>query len=210
MRDARTVSNQQWLQAENAWRAPFERVLRNHAEFVGYTVASNPQYWAIFDYLPDLRSPSGTGQIAIPYQVPDDLLLAVTASATVVITATPDVNSVGFLGAAIGYLQSTQANQPQDVNCVPVNFNNTIPQLGSLGFLNNPEAAISYDPTSLPVGGVDFPIWTKTATDPLSSQVYIDRSGPGIFWFAALLQVNGNTNINPAAEVVTRWEWAPV
>lgn len=210
MRDARTINNQQWLQAENAWRAPFERVIRNHIENIDYSVASQPQYWAVFDYLPDLRSPSGTGQVAIPFQSTDEILVGVTASATLVVNATADVASIGFLGAAIGYLRNQQSNQPQDINCVPVNFGNTIPQLGQLGFLNNPEQSVSYDPTSLPVGGVDFPIWTRTAVDPLTSQVYLDRSGPGIYWFASLVQVNGSVDAVAAASVITRWEWAPV
>lgn len=220
MRDRRYIEAQQWLRDEQAWRADWERLVRTSPQVLEYNVASNPQYWIYLDYLPDLISGmtgksgglpvSAPGpQIVIPKKTHDVPVISVSVKAHMS-TDSGNVNTAGFLGAVLGYLPSSSGHEPNDTNAVPIDAGNSIPSLGNIGYVNGPEDAVSYDPTSLPVGGVNFPIWTRSNVEPLTTQVYLDRSGPGILWYAAIVQINANLDVSDAVTVTSRWTWAPV
>lgn len=206
MRDQRFYENQQYLAAEGQTLCPWQRVVRSHQENLDYNaINAQPNYWFALDYLPDL-----TEQIMVTAPAHDSPLVEITVSSTLNNLNTGVVNTLGILAAAFGYLPTAANTEPSDINCLPISSGSTIPTVPDVPFIRGPEAFVAYDPTSLPVGGVNFPIWLRTVADPISTVVKLDRSGPGIFWYTVLVQINGNAIATAVADVTTRWEWAPV
>ena len=106
----------------------------------------------------------------------------------------PAVQFIGFTCAYLGYAPTPHG--PVDLGA------------GSIPGINSGVAVLplvdsaDYDPVSLPVGGVTFPIWQRKSIDPLTADHYIERAdNPNFLVGCTIVQVQASTALSPAATV---------
>jgi hypothetical protein len=115
--------------------------------------------------------------------------------------ASQDANttSVGFIYAELAYDPSRDVKKfqpPQDFGLV---FPSPPPLI--------PLAAEAYDPVLMPLGGANFPTWTKTSTGVLNVNTYAnDDDNPGTLWGVGAVQVIGSL-IGATATVTHHLHW---
>ena len=182
---------------------------------LNYTVASNPQYYLVGHRLvmPATQAPP----VAPPSADASRLLIDVTFDATMFPNPAGVASYWGFLGGQM--LHSSNAGFAQG-SFPPATTNNNIApfvteQGSSWTTPGGPPTTImqqvSYDPISLPVGGVNYPIWTQPTLDPMTVRCYAkDASNPGNLWGVAVCQILDSLAESPAVYCLTRmwWQWA--
>lgn len=106
----------------------------------------------------------------------------------------PSIQYIGILGAYLGYPPVPPTTPNIDLGA---------PQIPSPPTLDPRIDAVEYDPTNLPVGGVDFPIWQRKVVDPLHADHFLTpQENPHALVGFVLIQVTGSTFVNPAATVL--------
>lgn len=150
--------------------ADFEKVIRSSAVTAGFNGGiTAPQYFTVSDYVPDLQSRLLTG----PGAGGPEPVVAISVQAFLQIIDTANVQYAGIVAARIGYV-----NVPGGGSAILTTSGASFPSTGWTQLL----AAEAYDPMSLPLGGVDYPVWTRAASDPLAANIRLDRAGPGYPW----------------------------
>jgi hypothetical protein len=98
-----------------------------------------------------------------------------------IIARTPAVNTAGILCTEFAFANLPDPNPPAFLsNTLPILDQNSLPLI-----------AQAYDPTGLPIGGVNFPIWTRAVSDPLIATIYAnDTENTGRLWAMAFIQIN--------------------
>lgn len=148
-------------------------------------------------------------QIPRPGRTPDygdDFLVDVTFDGLISIGDPASINTVGVVYAELFYgLPSA--------SLAPIGFGNNFPPT----FTPQDDSACvlvaaleAFDPTSLPVGGVNFPIWTHLSVDALTVRTYArDQRNPGQGGLLGVVavQINGNAVTANGCQVTTRFRW---
>lgn len=184
--------------------ASWDNVAATRVDDLAYNVDSDPQYWAVY-----LNFPTPSSVDYVSFQTPpvaERRLIQVTYFAEI-IDVDSTVNSAGFLFAEL--LFSSQGLFGTQTSVVPTSLGNSFPTLNS--YSSWTAGGDGYDPISLPVGGVNYPIWTRALIDPLTAVVDLDAAPYGPLWGETVVQVNGTINtVTNAATVRQTMTWAPV
>lgn len=179
---------------------PWENFIYRDIAVLGYSVPSNPQYLDVTVLIPP-------GFFKPIYPRPGDQRIDVTFQAFITNIDGSNVNTAGFVSSELFMVNYGAFSVVNPVT--PNNYGNSIPALGSFAPLPV-LAAEAYDPTSLPVGGVNYPIWTRQTTGELETTIYADDAlNPGSVWGRAFVQINGNIADPNAVTVTSRLKWAP-
>ena len=179
--------------------ADWERRIGDIQSNLAYTVPSAPQYWFCLQrFIPPPW---------LTTEVKARTLIDVTFDG-VVGGYSANLNTAGFLGAQVFHYSGGAYINPTQP---PGTTDNSIP-----GFITDAGGAFVlssevYEPVSLPIGGVDYPIWTQQSFDPLTVRTYInDTENPGNLWGIAWVQVNDTLEEADACTVITHMRWDPV
>ena len=165
------------------------------ANVFSYIEESGPQYSVCFHrFIPPPW---------LPGRVRDRALIEVTFDA-VIGDISANVNYVGFVGAQLFYYsQGAYAGQSIAAQTKSTPYAFITDNLGPICV-----AGEAYSPVSLPIGGVDYPVWTQLQVDPLTVRTYLnDSDNPGFLWAQTYLQLIDSIEEAGAATCVTHMSW---
>jgi hypothetical protein len=162
--------------------ATWENQAATRRDVLTYNVASAPQYYECYLKLPNLMP---LIKPLIQIDGLEERVLVDVSYEAFLLAQDANMNSAGILTSQLGYLPTGA------ISGNPNNYGNALPNLDVQAV---PLVAETYDPTSLPVGGVNYPIWTKSSSQPLTARQYADDTAnpPSSLWGFTFVQLNAS------------------
>lgn len=173
----------------------WENLANQRIETLTYSISAAPQYFEIYLPLPSLLP---VIEPLMPTVALSEHVLVDVRYEAFITHKAPSINTAGFCAAELGFY--TFSPPPAG----PTNLDVVVPVLDPLA---QPLVAEAYDPTGLPIGGVNYPIWSKAAIDPLIATVYANpNDNPQPLWAMAFVQVNGSL-IGDTVTIIHHIHW---